>query len=1096
MLISGLSGSLLSHDALARLGAGSPLPLAPPGGAAQRLRVWHTNLRGRLGPSSGPRAVFDEAAEPLARALGFRVLPLAGDADLSGATPIKRSAETTDALLEAGGVPAAVMIVSAWGQVPISSWRQAIHRGLAHGCRWCLCVSGTAVRLVDADRAYSRRHAEFDLALTFDDERTLSIFWGLLHATALLPGPEGAVLDRVVALCEQHRTSVRLSLRDGVHEALLLLVDAFRAASRRRPDTQLLGESMIVVHRMLFLLFAEARGLVPTWHPIYRDGYTLEALCRHLERGMEAPGIWDALQAIARLAHRGCRAGTLRVPPFNGRLFSPAEALLADSVALDDRAVGRALMALTTRKAVAGTERISYADLGVEQLGAVYEHLLDYDLAAGRAGVPAKLVATGRRKATGSFYTPRSLTEFLVRRTLTPIVHGAPSERILALRVLDPAMGSGAFLVAACRYLAAAYEQALVQEGAVSAHDLTEDDRAGFRRTVAQRCLFGVDVNPVAVHLGRLSLWLATLAGDKPLTFLDHRLRPGNSLVGGSIEDILRHPSPGSTRRTARPLPLFSTDDLRVSLESAVGVRLNLARTPDDTVDQVRSKERALSSLNATGAGLDRWKTAANLWCAAWFGTGAIGRGPIGALLDRILKDDRALPRQIADPLLAAAAESAAALRFFHWPLEFPEVFYDEGGGRLPDAGFDAIIGNPPWDMLREDQGTRRISQLSAFVRGSGVFRLQGHGHGNLYQLFVERTLQWLKPGGRAGLILPSGFATDHACAALRRHVMERATIDTFTCVENREGIFPIHRSLKFLLMTLTNGGATFELPFRSGVRSPDALDRVPDRGVEAATVAVPRALIDRISGDSLAVPDIRTPRDLEIASMVAFHVPVSADPAGWNIRFSRELNATDDRPHFSSDEGLPVIEGKQLRPFAVDTAAARYRIPRRVAARLLDPKTTFERARLGYRDVASPGNRMTLIAAIVPAGVVTTHTVFCLRNALDEDDQQFLCAIFNSYVANYLVRMRVGTHVTTAVMARLPLPRPPKDDGVFRLISTLGRTLSSRFEPRVFARLNAVVARLYGLSRAQFARVLETFPLIPAAERAEAEGIDPGMAV
>ena len=113
------------------------------------------------------------------------------------------------------------------------------------------------------------------------------------------------------------------------------------------------------------------------------------------------------------------------------------------------------------------------------------------------------------------------------------------------MRVVDPAMGSGAFLVAACRYLASAYEAALVREGAVTTHDLSEADRARFRRAVAQRCLYGVDVNPMAVQLGRLSLWLATLAADRPLTFLDHRLRPGDSLVGASPWDVLRQPPPG-----------------------------------------------------------------------------------------------------------------------------------------------------------------------------------------------------------------------------------------------------------------------------------------------------------------------------------------------------------------------------------------------------------------------------------------------------------------------------------------------------------------------------------------------------------------------
>src|SRR4029079_18161619 len=132
------------------------------------------------------------------------------------------------------------------------------------------------------------------------------------------------------------------------------------------------------------------------------------------------------------------------------------------------------------------------------------------------------MTPSGRRKRTGTFYTPRAMTEYLVRRTLAPLVHGAPPERILSLRVLDPSMGSGAFLVAACRYLASAYESALIEEGTVASADLSPADRAGFRRAVAQRCLYGVDANPTAVQLARLSLWLCTLAAGPPPAFRHH----------------------------------------------------------------------------------------------------------------------------------------------------------------------------------------------------------------------------------------------------------------------------------------------------------------------------------------------------------------------------------------------------------------------------------------------------------------------------------------------------------------------------------------------------------------------------------------------
>ena len=323
------------------------------------------------------------------------------------------------ATLEAACAASAVLVATAWGDHTAATWGRAVRHGILHGVRWCLCVTGPTLRIVDASRAYARRYAEFDLADTLDDDETFAVLWSVARAGALAARPEGASIERAIELSDRHRADVRRSLEKGVMEALVALLTAFDAAARRkrRDPAGAVDESLTVIYRILFLLFAEARGLVPRWHRTYRESYTIESLRTPVERG-RARGVWETLQAIARLAHGGCRAGTLRVPPFNGRLFSPSYAPLADAASLDERAVQTALLALTTRPARSGRERIVYADLGVEQLGGVYEQLLDYDPSPDRQG-PA-LVRGMRRKTTGSFYTPRSLTEYLVRRTLAP----------------------------------------------------------------------------------------------------------------------------------------------------------------------------------------------------------------------------------------------------------------------------------------------------------------------------------------------------------------------------------------------------------------------------------------------------------------------------------------------------------------------------------------------------------------------------------------------------------------------------------------------------------------------------------------------------
>jgi len=200
-------------------------------------------------------------------------------------------------------------------------------------------------------------------------------------------------------------------------------------------------------------------------------------------------------------------------------------------------------------------------------------------------------------------------------------------------------------------------------------------------------------------------------------------------------------------------------------------------------------------------------------------------------------------------------------------------------------------------------------------------------------------------------------------------------------------------------------------------------------------------------------------------------------------------LNATDDRAHFmdpGSPGGCPVVEGKQIAPFVVSLSLSRYAVRASDAARLAGP--SFTRARLAYRDVASASNRLTLIAAMLPARVVSTHTLFCVKSDVDLEIQQFICGVFNSFVANYLVRMRVGTHVTVSLVEQLSVPRPPRDSPAFATIVHLSQALARAPQDHAAAaRLQAVVAALYGCSDREYEHILDSFPLIPAAERAAA---------
>jgi hypothetical protein len=1093
-----------------------------------------------LGPASGIRAILDVGAAPLAGALGFRVASVtpferAGRRPSSGDAP--RSLAT---LLERGDARVAMLVVG-WGDDLDAAWRDSIRVGIDLGVRWCLLFNARQVRLVDSLRSYGRDHVEFDLDATCEDAASFRLFWAVLRAEAFAPGVIGGsgacLLEEILALSAQHGIGVCRSLRDGVLDALAALMQGLvdagtgsRPADRRSipPLPALFEQSLTIVYRILFLLFAEARRLVPAWHPVYRDGYSIETLRTLADAPQPGAvvGLWETLQAISRLAHRGCRAGSLVVTPFNGRLFSPARTPLAESRRLDDRVARRTIVALSTHDAGAGKHRarIAYRDLGVEQLGAVYESVLDYeprleitdvvrtdDAAARRPKAIVRLEkGSGRRKATGSFYTPHSLTGYLVRRTLHPLVEHASADAILGLRVLDPAMGSGAFLVAACHYLASRYERALVAEGQRHAGEVDERDRAMFRRSIAQRCLFGVDLNPMAVQLARLSLWLATLAADCPLTFLDHHLAAGDSLVGASPLDVFRCPS----RRGAHPARdrhpgLFDANELRADLERVLPERLRIGIEPGDTLAAVQDKERAIGRLARPDGPLARWRDAADLWCACWFwGDNAEvpARGVYRDLVDSLVGRRASLPESSLRALLAHARAVASSRNFFHWQIEFPEVFFDDRGRALADAGFDAVIGNPPWDMLRagptdtvapaEKAYDRALVQ---FARRSGLYTAQSDGHPNRFQLFVERAFHLARPGGRIGLVVPWGLLADRGCGGLRRLLFQQGDTDSVVGFENTKAVFPIHRSVRFALLTTTTGRPTGRTRCRFGERDVAALDGLPDtvddHGPEASCpIRLSPSLLARLSGDDLAVPDIRSPLDLEILERAASAFPWLSSPDGWGARFGRELNASDDRQHFVEptevlrrdrcDLLLPVVEGKHLEPFRAHVARARVRIPATVASRLLGAGASFRRARLAYRDVASATNRVTLIAAVLPPDCVTTHTLFCLKTALDEDAQWFLCGVMNSYVANYFVRLRVTTHVSAGIVERLPVPVMPADSGPAAEIVTLSRQMAARMPGVHDDRLQALVARLYGLTAGQFSHVLATFPLIEEERR------------
>jgi hypothetical protein len=282
------------------------------------------------------------------------------------------------------------------------------------------------------------------------------------------------------------------------------------------------------------------------------------------------------------------------------------------------------------------------------------------------------------------------------------------------------------------------------------------------------------------------------------------------------------------------------------------------------------------------------------------------------------------------------------------------------------------------------DDGTREARRTDArrladFVREAGIYQVGAKAHANRYQLFVERALQLVRDGGRVGLVLPSGMVSDAGAAPLRRHLFARAGVDSVTGLDNRDAIFPIHRSVRFVLLTCTSGRPTTELRCRFGITQLDDLER-SDADSARRQVVLSRRLLSRLSGDEdLGVPELTGEADLRLVERIAASSPRLGGEDGWGVQFGRELTATDDRGAFvpltGDPSARPVVEGKQIEPFRVAIDRSRLQLRKGAEAGARVP----HHARLADRDVGCASDRLSLIAAIVPPRAVTAHTRVCL---------------------------------------------------------------------------------------------------------------------
>lgn len=867
------------------------------------------------------------------------------------------------------------------------------------------------------------------------DDHEWRVLWALLRPEAFTSDTAGKSLwDRAEQASTEAADTVSENLSDGVRTAIRAVADGALADLRHRGvatpiPRALFADALKIAYRLLFVAYSEDRGLLPVGTPAYDSGYSLRMLRDHVAdpTTVWAPDggyLWSALRAQWGLLRDGINAGELQIAGFNGGLFDPHKCPLLDDpeLTVGDLYVRELISALSwtqpttgRNKQQVGRRRINYRELGVEQLGSIYEGLLAFEpqiadtpKALVRVGTgqqsrqqivptdaipPAAVVieeyptgsfylfeASGQRKGSGSYYTPRQLAHFVVGEALRPLVQDATPEQILSLRVCDPAMGSGAFLVPAVHFLTEAYGEALARTGEDIDHKLDDTERARYRRLIVERCIYGVDFNPMAVELAKVSLWLTTAAAGKPLSFLDAHLRCGNSIIGADLATWEGVPEPAidKGRRVEKideeqPM-LFDTEV--PDLIHVLRQRQMLAETPSDDRLQVRNKEERFARL-LKGDDWLRLRTLGDWWVAPFFhdelrqSSSGWRQGRRDIIAGQIMYGD-------GQRLLGRTRDE---VRPFHWEIEFPEVFFNSSGGRRSDAGFDAMIGNPPWEAItfkaaefygRFDPGytllrgkvekQKRQDELSArsdvlevkagvdanlagvkwFIRGSGSYRML-YSHGttfNYYRTFLERELSLLASRGRLGLVIDSGVVADAATVEHRRELLDRCTVDRFVLCDNAEKIFPIDSREQFLLLVAGRGGPTDTLPFTSGVTSLEHLLRLDER-----TIGIPRHTIDALAPETLAIPDTRNSSLLDLLSTIYDKRPLllqGMKAGDWRIEWGRELHIRDDAKYFSVDaEGLPLHEGKHLHQYVHNFASPAYRLKSEIGERAL-----VERAR------------------------------------------------------------------------------------------------------------------------------------------------------
>ncbi|HEY3286282.1 MAG TPA: hypothetical protein VGJ96_04080 [Gemmatimonadaceae bacterium] len=995
-------------------------------------------------------------------------------------------------------------------------------------------------------RGRTETFIEFDLTMLREAQAG---YLALLASAAALA--DGGSFSQILATSREFAVALGERLRDRVYADVLPgLAEAMVVARRfRNPSPEKLAETyemaLLVLFRLLFVAYAEDKELLPLHsNQSYRQ-HSLKEIALRLVRELAENAAygredfyWTEISQLWRAVDRGNRSWG--VPAYNGGLFatdsSPAAARLSE-ISLPDEAFVPALRALLLDEAdEKGLAPIDFRSLGVREFGTIYEGLLEQELAVAERdlgvdrqtgayvptarGVPVVVSegrvylhnASGARKASGAYYTKDFAVEHLLEHALDPALddHLArlsaslddreKAEHFFDFHVADIAMGSGHFLVAAIDHierklsgflanhalpgvrselerLRLAAREALGQE---YRGDAIEDTQL-LRRQIARRCIFGVDLNPLAVELARLSIWIHTFVPGLPLSFLDQNLVAGNSLVGiatfdeaqallGGGEDLFSLSAEELLAGSREPLErlgrLSDATVAEVKEAKALYAKARLAIRPTAELFTILAAAR----IDTPQPGDTAKQREARL-------SGAVGSGLLQSLRarQRDVFIERACKR--ADNVLDGLAP-------LHFPVAFPSVFV---GGR---AGFDVILGNPPWEKARVEElefwgrhfpGVRAlgtadrnrklrdiresrpdlVEKLEREKRSSETFREavrwmpgMNTGHPDLFRAFLARFLQLTSlRDGRMGIVLPGEAFKVRGALSVRELLISRSSSLSIQLATNRaEWLFEGVDGRKLVAFVSAKMGR------EQGVDSwvsiaPEVHSRRVFESTGSSEASSVRAEWLRRYSDGLVVPILPAKRSIQTLEKLMKHERLRDHADLPIVRVYADFETTRDSDRWHSEKRYgdwPVFKGESFDIWTPDTGlyygytegksirlASFERVQRANAnspyaslsreRRGDEKRLAVLRPRIAFRDVTNRTNSRTLVVALIPPKVVTTQSAPWILWKTDEPrpaDEALLLGFMSSIPTDWWMRRFAEGHVDQEAFGSIPVPR------------------------------------------------------------------------